>query len=407
MGLTVANLALRGITMTGRFVLLIVLAMYLSPAEVGVYALFTAASQWGVYLQGLELHLFSLRELVTADATTRARRTRDAFTLYALVFAGSSVIWLGLFSAELLPLRLLGWFLAILALEHAAQEAYRLLNVFERPLAGSVVLFARAGGWNYVVAVLMWLEPSYRSLDTVWTAWVLGSAASLAIAIVIVRELPWRGLPRVDWPWLRRGLVVSLPLLAGSLADRGVNLFDRWYVGYQHGETSLGVYGFFASLTLAIPVLAESGVGVVLYPRMMKAWRQGARDEYRKRLSSMWLAFGGLLLAVVPAAALAYHFLVPHLRGGAYTGELGLFVVLLATAVLATCSAVPQYALWARDQDRSMIAIPIVGLVTAILLDLVLVPRYAAFGAALGQLGAAAVTLGLRVGVLARADRSG
>jgi O-antigen/teichoic acid export membrane protein len=406
MGVGVVNIALRGITMTGRFVLLIALAAYCTPAEVGVFALFTAASQWGVYLQGLEFHLFNLRNLIAADPGTRARRIRDAFALYALVFAGSIVVWLALFAADVLPLRLLGWFLAILALEHAAQESYRLLTAFERPLAGSLVLFARTGLWNYVVAALMWVDPSYRSLDVVWLGWVIGGSSSVVLAIIVVRTLPWRRLPAIDWSWVRRGLAISLPLLLGSLADRGIHLFDRWYVGYLHGETSLGVYGFFASLTLAIPVLAESGVGAVLYPAMMKAWRQGDRDAYRKRFAAMWLSFGAFLLAVIPVAALGYHFLVPHLRGGAYTGELGLFVVLLATAVLATCSAVPQYALWARDQDRSMIAIPIVGLVTAILLDLVLVPRYGAFGAALGQLVAAAVMLGLRVGVLARADRS-
>jgi O-antigen/teichoic acid export membrane protein len=405
MVVSIANIALRGLTMSGRFLLLVALARYLSPAEVGMFALFSAAAQWGVYLQGLELHLFSARELVSADRTTWARRTRDAFALYGLVFAGSLVVWTALFASDLMPMRLLGWFVVILAIEHAAQELYRLLNVFGRPLAGSFVLFLRTGSWNYVAAAVMWLHPPARTLDVIWLAWLVGGALSLVLGAIVLRDLPWRGLPAIDWAWLRRGMRVGLPLLAGSLAAQGTSLFDRWYVGFTHGDTTLGVYGFFVTIAFAIPTLAQSGIGAVLYPNMMKAWQLGDRPEYRRRMRAMWLGFTGYLLAVVPAAAVALHLLVAHLHHPEYAGELDLFYVLLAVAAVETCSAVAQYALWARHQDRAMIAIPIAGFCAAVILDLFLVPVYGAYGAAFGQLGASALALALRLGVLTVADR--
>ena len=48
-----------------------------------------------------------------------------------------------------------------------------------------------------------------------------------------------------------------------------------------------------------------------------------------------------------------------------------------------------------------MIAIPILGLATAIVADIMLVPRYGAFGAALGQLAASTAVLVMRLGVFA------
>ena len=394
---SLANIALRGVTMFGRFVLLLVLANYLAPAEVGLFALITAAVLWGVYLQGLEFYLFSLRELVAADPATWALRIRDSFTLYGVVFGGAVVVWVGLFAAGLLPWQVFGWFVAILALEHVAQELYRLLNVFGRPLAGSLVLFARSGSWMYVGAGMMALDPTQRSLSLVLHAWVIGAGASVALAWVFLRDLPWRGLPRVDRAWLRRGLSVALPLLAGSLAFRGIALFDRWYLGYASGDTELGVYGFFATIAGSLPVLVESGVGAVLYPKMMKAWQVGDHVAYRAHLRQLIKAFGGFLSIAIPLVAIAMVLVVGRLSERIYATQMSVFAVLLASAGVWAAGAVPQYALWAKQRDRTIIMVSVLGLVVAVALDLVLVPRYGALGAAWGQLGAMTAMLVARV----------
>ncbi|HUS31597.1 MAG TPA: hypothetical protein VMZ53_23990 [Kofleriaceae bacterium] len=399
------NVGLRGITMAARFVLLVVLAAYLAPAEVGVFALFTATNQWGIYLQGLELYLFTIREVVAAGPHEWARRTRDAFSLYGIVFAVASLLWTACFLGGFMPWRLYAWFVVLLVLEQAGQELYRLLNAFGRPLAGSLVLFARTGSWMYVVSILMWRTPAYRDLDTVFAAWVIGGSAAVVLALVFLRDLPWRGLPRVDWTWLRRGIAVSVPLLFGSLAWRGIAVFERWYVGYAQGESALGVFGFYAAISAALPVLADSGIGAVLYPRLMKAWQANDHTAYRHQLRQLWLSFGLLLAVCVPVAAIAMPFVVGHLAHGRYAAEVPTFNVLLAASALATLASVPQYALWSRGKDRSLVTIPIAGLATAVIADLILVPMYGGRGAAIGQLVAMALILVLRMGALVVADR--
>ncbi len=405
MFLSIVNVGLRGLTMAGRFVLLVALGAYLAPEDVGLYALFAAASTWGVYLQGMEFHLFNVRELVAADRTAWPRRVRDAFALYGVVFVGACVVWLGMFGAGFLPMRLLGWFLAILALEHAVQELYRLLNAFGRPLAGSIVLLARSGSWMYVVAALMWRVPSLRSLDAVWAGWVVGGAVALALSIVFLRDLAWKNLSRIDWTWLRRGLAVGLPLLAGSLAWRGITVFERWFLGYSQGDATLGVFGFFSAIAAALPVLAESGVGAVLYPRMMKAWQTGDLPAYRAYVRRLWLTFAAFVVIAAPLALGAVLVAVPHLHSSAYEDELRVYYVLLVAAVIASVAAVPQYVLWTRHRDRTMIAISIIGLVTAVAADLVLVPRHGALGAAFGQLGTVVLVFALRLYAVRTADR--
>jgi O-antigen/teichoic acid export membrane protein len=406
MSVSLANLVLRGVTMVGRFALLATIAAYLSPVDVGIFALFSAAILWGVYLQGVEFYLFSLRDIVAGDHNTWARRTRDAFALYGIIFGISAVVWLCLFGVGFMPWRLICWFLAILAFEHAAQESYRLLNVFGRPLRASVVLFARNGIWNYVVVAIFVVSPDSRSLEIVWIGWICGGAMSVLASSLSMKDLPWRGLPAIDWGWLRRGLGIGLPLLAGSLAYRGITLFDRWYVGETQGDVALGIYGFFSSIALAFPTLAESGLGAVIYPKMMRAAQAGEEAEYRRQVRRLMVAFVAFIVATVPVAIVVMQLGAGRLAHGQYASQLGLFYVLLAAAAVATLSSVPQYALWARGKDRALITIPIIGLAAAIVADVLLVPMVGMMGAAIGQLVAMVIMLLLRLAVLTADNRN-
>src|SRR4051812_16085775 len=92
------NLVLRVVTMAARFVLLVAMARYLQPEQLGVFALFVSANLWGLYLQGLEFHLFSARSLIGTDRSAWARGRRDAFALYGAVFAVAALIWTAVFA---------------------------------------------------------------------------------------------------------------------------------------------------------------------------------------------------------------------------------------------------------------------------------------------------------------------
>ena len=401
------NVVFRGITMSARLVLLVAMARYLEPEQLGVFALFSSANLWGLYLQGLEFHLFSARSLVGEPPASWARGRRDAFALYGTVFVAAAVVWTIVFFAGFLPWTLLPLFLLILAMEHVAQESFRLLNMFERPLAGSVVLLARSGVWMYVVAFVIWRSPSARSLELVFGGWAVGAGVSVLLSLWFLRDLPWRGLGPIDWRWMKRGLAVSLPLLVGSLAFRGIALFERSWLGYVDGERSLGVFGFYATIAGALSVLAESGVGNVLYPRMLRAWKSGRKDDYRAASRSVWIAYGAFLLVGIPASAFAVTFLASHLGHPEYAASLDAYYVLLGAAGLTVAGAAAQYDLWARGRDRTMIAASVTGLIVAVVLGVVLIPRYGLLGAAWCDVGAAAAMLALRGGAVIALWRTG
>ena len=61
------NLALRGLSMGSKFVLIIFLARYLSVEDIGLYGLVVATVSFSVILLGGEFYTYSQRELLSVD----------------------------------------------------------------------------------------------------------------------------------------------------------------------------------------------------------------------------------------------------------------------------------------------------------------------------------------------------
>ncbi len=76
-----AALILRALTLSSRFLLSLLLARMLSPAEVGEYGLLTAALAFALLAIGLEFYSYTLREMVPATPVQRTRIIADQITL--------------------------------------------------------------------------------------------------------------------------------------------------------------------------------------------------------------------------------------------------------------------------------------------------------------------------------------
>jgi O-antigen/teichoic acid export membrane protein len=384
----VLNLLVRVLTMPGKLVLLLVLASYLDPAEVGLYGLFVATASLAVYMLGLDFYAFSTRELAAASDAERCDRVRDQFVLYGVMYLVAVPAWLGVFGSGALPWHVAPWFGALVSMEHVSQELYRVLVALGRTVQASLVLLVRSGLWVYGVWAAMYWSADWRSLTVVWVGWVIGDAASLGLAALFLADLPWSRVGPVDWTWARRGLPVGLRFFAGSLAIRGIAVADRYLLEWFWERATVGAYTFHASMANGVQVLAETGVAALLYPQILAAWRRGEVESYRANLGQLGKALCLLLLLVVPMAVLMMELALPWLGRPVYASHRSTYWLLLASAAIAVMGLVPHYSLYARGRDLAMTMSALAGLGIMIVLGLWLVPWLGAPGAALGVLAA-------------------
>lgn len=361
------NIALRAATLGSKFLLIFFLARFLTPAELGLYGLLAATIGYALYLLGLDFYTYTTRELLKRPREEWGGLLKDQGALTLVLYTMVIPLLMVIFAADLLPWHLAGWFVALLVLEHLNQELMRLLVAISEQLMAGVVLFLRLGAWAVAIAILMFLEPAARNLESVLAAWAIGGLGALLLACLRLSGLRiggWR--KRVDWAWIRQGIRVALPFLVATLAIRGVYTLDRYWLEALSGLEVLGAYVLFIGIANAMMSFLDAGVFAFSYPELIRFVQRGRPAEFRKELKK--LAAQTLVLSSVfsVTALLMIDPLLGWLGKTLYIEHKDLFPWVLLANFLYALGMIPHYALYAQGRDKPIIHSHIVSLIVFI-----------------------------------------
>jgi O-antigen/teichoic acid export membrane protein len=404
------NAVLQGLTLLSKATMMVGLAKYLSVGDVGAFGLFFATVNLAMYAVGLDFYAFSTREILKVSGGELARMVRSQAALHLVSYAiALPLLVLGLFAAaSLQPMKLAGWFCILLVLEHLGQELQRLLITLGRSTNAAASLFLRQGLWGVAVPLVMAFDPARRNLETLWWGWSLCEAAGLLLGLWFVRDLAWdeaRKLP-IDWPWVRMGIRGALPFLTATIALVAMRTIDRYVLKYYWGDEAVGVLTFFLFIRNAIQGLIDSGVVFILQPRIVAAHQSNKLDEYARLMRNLLLSVFAAAAGLSAIAALLIHPVLLVIGRVEYGKHMTAFWSVLALTVVAAVSDVPHVGLYARHFDRAIIAAAVVGLVTALAANLLLVPAIGIVGSVLATTTGFALMAGYRAWVLRAAKES-
>jgi O-antigen/teichoic acid export membrane protein len=389
----VSVLILRGLTLSSRFLLSVLLARMLSPDEMGQYGLVTAVLAFALLALGLEFYSHTLRELVPASPARRAEIVADQIALGTATFLA-----VGLFSGlavlmDLFPSRLAPWFLLILATEHISLEATRILIITSRPIRAYIGVFLRGGAWVYAIAILMFTVPSTRSLETVLIWWAFGGALSIVLAVITLSDLPWRERrnKRPDWAWIYSGLLTARPFMLTAGGALTISYVDRFMIDAFVGRAELGIYTFYSTISIGILSLGAS-VSQQFLPKIIDAYASG-RTAFRKVIQTFFWSLFGVTAAMIALAAICISPTLAVLQLTQYAESIGVFFLMLPGILLRILGDVPSYALYAARADGKLLFCNLGSAMVSVLLNLALVPELGLYGAALSNCVASGVLL--------------
>lgn len=393
-----ANIVLQGATLISKAALLLILARWLRPEDVGVFGLLAVTLAFSMFLVGFDFHAYASREMLTGELNEAPRLFRDQLAFHALFYlVALPALWV-VFVADILPPAIAFVFYVLVVAEHACQELQRLLITLSRSAAATLVSFVRGGlwVWGLLAAFLLW--PSTRSVEFTAWAWAAGCGCALLLGAIFLRDLDWSGALRapIDWPWVRSGAQAALPFLAASLALRGALTVDRYALKWYVGDRAVGVYTVYAAASSAVVGFVEAGMIFVLRPRVVAAFRRGEHAAYAHRMRTMTIvAIAGAVGLSLIAGMLAGPIL--RLLGDpVYLSSLGSLWVLLGGAVVLVLIHLADTMLYVRSLDRSIALGAVAALASVAGFSRILVPAQGVFGAAL------ALVLGLFVGLVVK-----
>jgi hypothetical protein len=175
------NIGLRGLTLATKFALLLVLAIYLDPADVGIYGLFTASLGWLVYLVGWDFYAFSVREIAGSGKDLLSASIANQAALYFATYIPIVIFIMLAYEYEAKYTEYALVFIALFVCEHLGLELGRIFVAIGRPLLASFILFLRGASRSW--QSWLWRRPivnstsscgfgsAARHLPFSWDAW--------------------------------------------------------------------------------------------------------------------------------------------------------------------------------------------------------------------------------------------
>lgn len=352
----VLNVALQGVTLASRFLLIFFLARFLTPAELGLYGLLTATIGYSLYFLGFDFYTFTTREILKRERHEWGGLLKNQCALSLVLYAVFIPLLSLIFFQGLLPWRLAGWFFALLVLEHINQELGRLLVAISEQVLASVVLFLRQGTCAVAVTALMAIEPATRSLDYVLGACTVAGLFAVIAGVYRLTQIHIAGWQKkIDWKWIATGLKVSILFLIATLAIRGVFTLDRYWLQSLAGLDVLGAYVLFISIGGALMAFLDAGVFAFGYPGLIGAYQKKQPALFYKSVRMMLLQTGILSLIFSAVSLLLLPHLLNWLGNPLYVAQQKLYPWVLMAMIIYTLGMVPHFALYAQGIDRPII----------------------------------------------------
>jgi O-antigen/teichoic acid export membrane protein len=399
-------LAARVIGNSGYFVSVLLLARALGPADRGTLAFVTVAALVAATIAG-----GGVGEATKVLAASRPQlRARLLSNLAVLAVAGSAAgvaLTCGALAAlpgarpdgvGALELVLLGLGIVATAVAVGGMCFLQGCGRFR-----AYTRIAAAAPWLYaLLLVALW---RIHGLTVAWAAgaWVVAQAAlGLALAVASARGV---GFSRPDPRLLRETVAFGVRAWVGGVSHFLNARVDQLLLGMLATEAALGVYAVAVNASEVLFYLA-SATGTALVPAVARDGSAAGPE----RTVRVFRAVALVTLAGVALAALIGPALLPLLFGDAYRASVGPFLLLLPSALGFAANAIFTNALLGRSLPALSSLGPAVAFTVGVVLDLVLIPRHGASGAAVAASVAllsggltAAIAYRVRVGLPLRA----
>lgn len=303
------------------------------------------------------------------------------FGTYFLNAYGLHWGWLALVFAAAVPLQLV-------------QFAADVLNVRQQPGSYSAMVIAR--NLTGTLAALVFVVGLGLGVEGAAWGWLLGAVVLVPFAVHLIRS---DLVSAFDWTWAKRLLVFGYPFIFTTLGFWLLGALDRWMLGVLGTMDQLGLYAVAFKFSTII-VFLGAAFGRAWNPIAMRLLREDL--DYRSKFGSIltaWLASAALAAV---ALGLFARELLALLVPAEYEGAAPAIVLLAAAAALQTTTQVTAVGI-SIERRSGLLALGVWG-TTAInaALNLALIPRFGATGAAVATLVSTAI---LTAGYLALTQR--
>jgi polysaccharide transporter, PST family len=367
-------------------------ARYLGPARYGIYNYALAIVALLTPLVALGLKDIVIRDIVRApDDKDEILGTVFGLQLVGGLFALALSIGIAQVTRSENPLA--GWLIVVLAGQFIFQAfSVTLVYWFNSQVQAKYIVWANNIALFFFCLVRIGLVLSEAPLIAfAWAA--LGQAFAFAIAVAAFHRLSRQSLFtwQVSFTRARRLLGNSWPLLVSALAIMLYMKIGQVMLGNMIGAKELGIYSAAARLTDLwnfIPMAIAASV----FPAVVRSHENDSDEVIRKRMQLFYDVMAGIAYTIVIPLILLAPLLVEIVFGPSYAEAASILRIQAWALPFVFLGVARSRWIIAEDMVRFNMLATILGALTCIVMNLILIPKFSGLGAALAVVVSQAVS---------------
>ncbi|MBS5111750.1 MAG: flippase [Coprobacillus cateniformis] len=181
---------------------------------------------------------------------------------------------------------------------------------------------------------------------------------------------------------LKPNIILFIPVIAISI----YNTMDKIMLGMMSNMLEVGYYESSFKLT-TIPVMAITSLGTVMLPRMSNLIANGNHEVARKYIQKSLIVSLFLSAPISLGLSAIVNEFVPLFYGDGYDAcKMIIPVLVIASMFIAWANVIRTQYLIPNKKDKIYIVSVFLGAFVNVAINLLLIPRYQALGAAVGTL---------------------
>ncbi|BCA94930.1 hypothetical protein TUM19329_12910 [Legionella antarctica] len=193
---------------------------------------------------------------------------------------------------------------------------------------------------------------------------------------------------------MREGLKVSRPFLISAFCALSLLYIERFFVSYYCGLAAVGIYTFYAGLSITLHSLVNTGVAKMRLAQLLSAWKQNDTKQFYLESMHMFKYTVIFVIAFSLISLICVYPFVNLLNKAVYLEHINIFYILLLSAAARSIADVPLYTLYAQHNDKLILKINLSSFFIMIIGNTLLVPQLGLTGAAISSAIASLVLLG-------------
>lgn len=378
-------LLLRGSSMGAKFLLLLGVSKILTVEDYGTLSLIVTTITFLMFVIGLDFYNYSHREVIEKDLLKK-KYIVSQFWFHAIAYIIVLPITYLLLSNGIIPLEYIFPFYILLVLEHFSQEAFRFLNLFNKPNVANISLFIRTALWIAVLfSVEYFLKSNEITIQLILYYWIAGSLLSLFFVAGYVFFVHKSSTYDIQWfvvdkPWIKQGLLVSLPFFAGTIAYKIVEYSDRFMIDWYLGKEAVGIYSFYTNFANILTIVVNTITVTLIVPDLLRSVNSGNKVQdnirkFSKELQLTTLIISSIILVLIFPT-------LNWLDKKEFNDESTIYFIILLGNIALNLSLTYHFLLYAYKKDKLILWPAIIAALSNIILNMIFIPIFGIIAAA-------------------------